>query len=962
MSNTKRFLSIILCLAMICSALVPTTAFAAEEGDYPLEIFESGVLVSENGDNPLRIKENQQKQLTVKYLGSETLPEGTKVVWSSPTPYLVYVDENGVITGRDSSKGAILRIWVDTNIASLWLIGPSLADTIYDWFDDNDIDAMDTEAIVNVVETGLTVYFGEETAKNMADSLRETLDRINVEIRAALVNEETGEEIAYNSTHVVCDKSDSLTADFIPNGTYITNHEAVPAVVEVGYSVDLEGITTPLRLKMGVNWKTTQKSIFGDVATDIATVDENGYVVFNKPGTVKITATPDSEGLYTKIQDLIDKAGGVAKAGEVISWMLEEVFGMSVAPGIIDALVTVINGIVAANGSDEAEALKQVISTISDWILSHTINDSITVEVVEQIDVTSFEIVGDTERLNSWGGVRQLSIINVQPEGAVVGPNDIAWDSTNKDFAVVDSNGVLTIRGSDKWTVAEVSDPFYITATIDGVTVQKKATTMGGNREYPNDLEVNGPTQLEKGNTYEYSYGIYPVVLHNSVFVDYNDIDLGLMIDGKVVYEDNITDGVLKIEKSRIDTADGGKGTFTIEAVGGGESTLYVRAHSDSQSGAGWIEWGGKILREVKVSVYEPVSGISIDQGDAVTVEVETNLGYGKGSTQLTATISPATATNKGVVWSSDNRNVKVDENGLVSYQGSFVINPTVSATITAASAENGEILDTCVVTFIKAPVHVSGVSLDRTDITVYEGKTDKLTATIAPDDANDKSVTWSSDNESVVTVAEDGTVTAVAVGDATVTVTTVDGGYTASCTVKVRADKEALVDLIEKTEPYVEYVQAERDAAIAVADKELATQAEVDAAYDALYNAFITNVDFEPLKEVAITHDGAVIDGSVVYVKIPWNLSYKKASTELGIAYTEGAEIKSVKWELAKWSVDDPEGTVTGDGETAVVAPNGRGIGARSIWVTVTVEDIYGNIATDTVKVRFIKWDWQRR
>ena len=80
---TKRAISIFLAVLMMLSVL-PVTAFAAEE--YPLMIYNDGVRVDENGDNPLRIKETEQKQLTVTYNGSETLPDGTSLVWSSPTP------------------------------------------------------------------------------------------------------------------------------------------------------------------------------------------------------------------------------------------------------------------------------------------------------------------------------------------------------------------------------------------------------------------------------------------------------------------------------------------------------------------------------------------------------------------------------------------------------------------------------------------------------------------------------------------------------------------------------------------------------------------------------------------------------------------------------------------------------------------------------------------------------------
>lgn len=84
-------------------------------------------------------------------------------------------------------------------------------------------------------------------------------------------------------------------------------------------------------------------------------------------------------------------------------------------------------------------------------------------------------------------------------------------------------------------------------------------------------------------------------------------------------------------------------------------------------------------------------------------------------------------------------------------------------------------------------PVTVTGVTLDATTLELAVGGTETLTATVAPDDATNKAVTWSSSDESVATVA-DGVVTAVAEGDAIITVTTEDGGKTATCAVTVTA------------------------------------------------------------------------------------------------------------------------------------------------------------------------------
>ena len=88
--------------------------------------------------------------------------------------------------------------------------------------------------------------------------------------------------------------------------------------------------------------------------------------------------------------------------------------------------------------------------------------------------------------------------------------------------------------------------------------------------------------------------------------------------------------------------------------------------------------------------------------------------------------------------------------------------------------------------------IPVTGVSLDESSITLDVGGSQTLTATVTPEDATNKKVRWASDNEAVATVSEDGVVTAVAGGTAVITVTTLDGLFTASCTVTVNAPDAA--------------------------------------------------------------------------------------------------------------------------------------------------------------------------
>ena len=87
----------------------------------------------------------------------------------------------------------------------------------------------------------------------------------------------------------------------------------------------------------------------------------------------------------------------------------------------------------------------------------------------------------------------------------------------------------------------------------------------------------------------------------------------------------------------------------------------------------------------------------------------------------------------------------------------------------------------------------VSSVTLSKSSLNLYEGDVSTLTATVRPSTATERSVTWSSSDESVVTVTQTGRVTAVSPGTATVKVMTKDGGYSATCQITVL---QVMVDL----------------------------------------------------------------------------------------------------------------------------------------------------------------------
>ena len=168
-------------------------------------------------------------------------------------------------------------------------------------------------------------------------------------------------------------------------------------------------------------------------------------------------------------------------------------------------------------------------------------------------------------------------------------------------------------------------------------------------------------------------------------------------------------------------------------------------------------------------------------------------------TTTLTATITPDNATNKNVTWSSGNEDIAtVDNGGKVTAQG-------VGETMITVTTEDGQKTAECVVTVIEKSdpepeeIPVESVELDVQNVTLKIGETTTLTATIIPDNATNKNVTWSSENEDIAS-ANNGIVTAIGAGETTITATTEDGEKTAECVVTV----------IEESDPEPEEIPVE--------------------------------------------------------------------------------------------------------------------------------------------------------
>mgnify|MGYP000193407852 FL=1 len=193
-----------------------------------------------------------------------------------------------------------------------------------------------------------------------------------------------------------------------------------------------------------------------------------------------------------------------------------------------------------------------------------------------------------------------------------------------------------------------------------------------------------------------------------------------------------------------------------VKAVGLGEAEIVAMA--------------GSVTKSCPVKVYQGVNNITLD----VTSHTMTIGDF----LQLTATIYPKDAEYKDVIWSSDNEDVAVvDQKGLVQAKAYGKVKIT-------ATSKDGGLEAVCNVTV--EPVAVTEVSLNAKAVTLKVGETYQLKETILPENATDKTVTWTSSNTKAATVSG-GAVTAVGTGSAVIIVKTNSGAKTASCTVTVQ-------------------------------------------------------------------------------------------------------------------------------------------------------------------------------
>ena len=298
-----------------------------------------------------------------------------------------------------------------------------------------------------------------------------------------------------------------------------------------------------------------------------------------------------------------------------------------------------------------------------------------------------------------------------------------------------------------------------------------------------------------------------------------------------------------------------------VTAVSAGVATITAKA--------------GDVEATCEVTVeraFVAVEEITLDQTAATLVEGET--------ITLVATVTPDEATDKSVTWTtSDEAVATVDEEGVVT---------AISAGVATITAKAGDVEATCEVTVESAFVAVEEITLDQTAATLVEGEAITLVATVTPDEATDKSVTWTTSDEAVATVDEEGVVTAISAGVAIITAKA--GDVEATCEVTVESAEPEVEELVlvaytpSDTVEYLSYIDLQFNHEVEYGPKIASLQLRKGLKEV----ADIVGVDIDPVDETKVTiYLGEEITASGSYVLyIPEGAFYAKG-TDASIATT---------------------------------------------------------------------------
>lgn len=873
MYSKKRLLSVFLSVLTVITVLTP--AFSAWAGDvigvYNIQLFyEDGNAVqdtdAEGNAYHETMKEGDTLQLSYKLIDCE-IPDNGYVKWYSEAPTLVDVDQNGLVKAFDSSKGAVIHNWIDNEVKPVPLVGKiagaALEKALFN--DKVNVDTMDTDEIIALIEktmgadSALGKIFESYSAK-WIESLRKYLDNINSVVHVTLYDA-NGEVKADDKLAVTVTKNDAFYANFLPNGTHITNKSQIETTVAKGTTCQLSAVTTPVRLHMGVVYSVKSSSVFTQGKV-IATVDDSGLVTFKNTGTVTIVVSPDTEGFINNLLKLVNYIYKLDHTGTIDTKKLADILikylGIDIDRNVLAALLDACFAIkdIVGDSADAIQLTATAVKIIANILLKLKYNDTITFNVVDGVPCTDFNITGpDTVQ---EGAQIQMAITDAKPVAADV--SDITWSSSDESVAYVDpQTGIITGRdaGGNMGTVAN-SKKCTITATsaANQVVRTKELTVTGKTGRVLSDAVIHAQRDCNIGDQQTLTYTVYPVRVSkaNNLNITWGLLD-GTDADGNPKYlwagdaydetvtdettgetttvhhDGSVEDGIARLDKD---------GNYT--ALAGGTATVVLKASTGYKLLDGSYYTISQVQTQTTIFNGLPVSGIDVTVESAVKSAVLANsvklqqqqtevagetldfatvtasTVYDGSGVLVKANVDPADATNKNVKWYIDNTDQfeLKDEDKTAG-----TVKVVAKASCTSASSvhiwcvsEDGDI-QSDVVTLCVVRNAAKTNTINGDDLSVINGKTLDVSHAMTFSGSTSSTqacygANWYSSDESVLTVAPkgndngDAVVTGVDVGTATLYCASVSGGIVAEKQVTVYPDKDYLKQVINICEDTV--------------------------------------------------------------------------------------------------------------------------------------------------------------
>ena len=873
MYSKKRLLSVFLSVLTVITVLTP--AFSAWAGDvigvYNIQLFyEDGNAVqdtdAEGNAYHETMKEGDTLQLSYKLIDCE-IPDNGYVKWYSEAPTLVDVDQNGLVKAFDSSKGAVIHNWIDNEVKPVPLVGKiagaALEKALFN--DKVNVDTMDTDEIIALIEktmgadSALGKIFESYSAK-WIESLRKYLDNINSVVHVTLYDA-NGEVKADDKLAVTVTKNDAFYANFLPNGTHITNKSQIETTVAKGTTCQLSAVTTPVRLHMGVVYSVKSSSVFTQGKV-IATVDDSGLVTFKNTGTVTIVVSPDTEGFINNLLKLVNYIHKLDHTGTIDTKKLADILikylGIDIDRNVLAALLDACFAIkdIVGDSADAIQLTATAVKIIANILLKLKYNDTITFTVVDGVPCTDFNITGpDTVQ---EGAQIQMDITDAKPVAADV--SDITWSSSDESVAYVDpKTGIITGRdaGGNMGTVAN-SKKCTITATsaANQVVRTKELTVTGKTGRVLSDAVIHAQRDCNIGDQQTLTYTVYPVRVSkaNNLNITWGLLD-GTDADGNPKYlwagdaydetvtdettgetttvhhDGSVEDGIARLDKD---------GNYT--ALAGGTATVVLKASTGYKLLDGSYYTISQVQVQTTIFNGLPVSGIDVTVESAVKSAVLANsvklqqqqtevagetldfatvtasTVYDGSGVLVKANVDPADATNKNVKWYIDNTDQfeLKDEDKTAG-----TVKVVAKASCTSASSvhiwcvsEDGDI-QSDVVTLCVVRNAAKTNTINGDDLSVINGKTLDVSHAMTFSGSTSSTqacygANWYSSDESVLTVAPkgndngDAVVTGVDVGTATLYCASVSGGIVAEKQVTVYPDKDYLKQVINICEDTV--------------------------------------------------------------------------------------------------------------------------------------------------------------